>query len=152
MHNTSEAHALVAQAIQQMWAENLDIEVQIANQEWQSYLDLLDEDAPQVFRYGWCADYPDPHNFLGDVYYSASGNNDTNWANEEFDALIDEAKLMLDFEERKPLYARAEHILTWEDCAIAPIYFYTDLSMKAAYLETTNSIIGVDRFDKWDIP
>lgn len=152
MHNDSEAHALVAQAIQQMWKTTLGIEVQIASQEWQSYLDLLDEDAPQVFRYGWCADYPDPHNFLGDVYYSTSGNNDTNWANAEFDALIDEAKLMLDFEARKPLYARAEHILTWEDAAIAPIYFYTDLSMKASYLETTNSIIGVDRFDKWDIP
>jgi len=152
MHNTDEAHAIVAQAIQQMWKNTLGIEVQIASQEWQSYLDLLDEDAPQVFRYGWCADYPDPHNFLSDVYYSTSGNNDTNWANAEYDALLDEAKLMLDFEARKPLYARAEHILTWEDCAIAPIYFYTDLGMKASYLETTDSIIGVERFDKWDIP
>ncbi len=152
MHNTSEAHAIVAQAVQQMWKTTLGIEVQIANQEWQSYLDLLDEDAPQVFRYGWCADYPDPHNFLSDVYYSTSGNNDTNWANEEYDAILDEAKLMLDFEARKPLYARAEHILTWEDAAIAPIYFYTDLAMKGAHLDATNSIIGVDRFDKWDIP
>lgn len=152
MHNTSEGHALIAQAIQQMWKTTLGVEVDIANQEWQSYLDLLDEDAPQVFRYGWCADYADPHNFLHDVYYSTSGNNDTNWANEEFDALIDEAAVMLDFEARKPLYARAEHILTWEDAAIAPIYFYTDLSMKASYLETTNSIIGHERFDKWDVP
>lgn len=149
MHNTSEAHALIAQAIQQMWKETLDIEVTIANQEWQTYLDLLDEDAPQVFRYGWCADYPDPHNFLSDVYYSTSGNNDTNWANEEYDAILDEAKLLIDFEERVPMYARAEHILTWEDAAIAPIYFYTALFLVSPDVNFTASTIGVQRYDKW---
>lgn len=151
MYNTSEAHAIIAQAVQQMWKENLGIEVQVANQEWQTYLDLLTEDAPQIWRLGWCADYPDPHNFLGDVFYSTSGNNHTNWANDEFDSLIDEAKVMTDFEARKPLYARAEHILTWEDAAIAPIYFYTKLSMIGTHLDASPSIIGIERYDKWDI-
>lgn len=152
MFNTSESHAIIAQAVQQMWKNTLGVEVEIANQEWQSYLDLLGEDAPQIWRLGWCADYPDPNNWVGDVFYSTSGHNDTNWGNAEYDALIDETKVMLDFEARKPLYARAEHILTWEDAAIAPIYYYTKLSMKASYLETTDSITGTERFDKWDIP
>jgi oligopeptide transport system substrate-binding protein len=152
MHNTSEGHALIAQAIQQMWKDTLGIEVEVTNQEWQTYLDLLDTDAPQVFRYGWCADYQDPHNFLNDVYRSDSGNNDTNWGNAEFDALLDEAKVLTDTQARKDLYARAEHILTWEDAAIAPIYFYTKLSMIADYLDSTPSVLGIERYDKWDIP
>ncbi|MBP8973874.1 MAG: peptide ABC transporter substrate-binding protein [Anaerolineae bacterium] len=151
MYNTSESHAIIAQAVQQMWKEVLGIEVTVANQEWQTYLDTLDEDAPQVWRLGWCEDYQDPNNFLGDVFRSDSGNNNTNWGNEEFDALIDQAKVMLDFEARKPLYARAEHILTWEDCAMAPIYYYTELSMIGKHLEATYSILGTVRYDKWDI-
>jgi oligopeptide transport system substrate-binding protein len=151
MHNTSEAHAIVAQAIQQMWKETLGIEVGIANQEWQVYLDTLDEDAPQIWRLGWCADYGDPHNFLGDVFRSTSGNNHTSWGSEEFDAILDEAKVMTDFEARRPLYARAEHILTWEDAAMAPIYFYTKVSMIGAHLVSSPSIIGIERYDKWDI-
>ncbi len=151
VHNTSEAHAIVAQAVQQMWKQNLGIEVGIANQEWQTYLDGLTVDPPQVWRLGWCADYSDPHNFLGDVFKSTSGNNHTMWGNEEFDALIDQAKVMADFEARKPLYACAEHILTWEDAAIAPIYFYTKLSMIGKHLDSSPSIIGIERYDKWDI-
>lgn len=150
MYNTSESHAIIAQAVQQMWKETLGIEVSLANQEWQVYLDTLDEDAPQVWRLGWCEDYQDPNNFLGDVFRSDSGNNNTNWGNEEFDALIDEAKVMTDFEARKPLYARAEHILTWEDAAMAPIYFYTNLSMIGKHLIASPSILGTERYDKWD--
>jgi oligopeptide transport system substrate-binding protein len=152
MHNTSESHAIIAQAVQQMWKDTLGIEVEVTNQEWQTYLDLLVNDAPQVWRLGWCADYPDPNNFLGDVFRSDSGNNNTNWGSEEFDSLIDEAKVLTDTQARKDLYARAEHILTWEDAAMAPIYFYTKLSMIADYLDATPSTIGVERYDKWDIP
>ncbi len=150
MFNTSESHAIIAQAIQQMWKETLGIEVQLANQEWQTYQDTLENDAPQVWRLGWCEDYQDPNNFLGDVFYSTSGNNYTNWANEEFDSIIDEAKVMMDYEARKPLYARAEHILTWEDAAMAPIYFYTNLSMISKNLVASPSILGTERYDKWD--
>ncbi len=151
MYNTDEAHATIAQIVQQMLVETLDITVNVANQEWQTYLETLSSDAPNIGRLGRCADYGDPHNFLGDVFYSTSGNNDTNWGSDEFDSLIDEAKLMTDFEARKDLYARAEHILTWEDAAMAPIYFYTKISMIGTHLDASPSIIGIERYDKWDI-
>jgi len=150
MYNTSEAHGIIAQAVQQMWKQTLGIDALVANQEWQTYLNTLDEDAPQVWRLGWCEDYQDPNNFLGDVFYSTSGNNNTNWGNAEFDQLIDEAKVMLDFEARRPLYARAEQILTWEDAAMAPIYFYTNLNMISTDLIASPSILGTQRYDKWD--
>ena len=42
MHNTSEAHALIAQAIQAMWAEAFPkAAITIENQEWQVYLKTL---------------------------------------------------------------------------------------------------------------
>jgi oligopeptide transport system substrate-binding protein len=151
MHNTSEGHARIAQAIQQMWRETLGIEVQITNQEFQVYLETLDEDAPQVWRLGWCKDYPDPDNFLATVFYSTSGNNDTNWANPQFDALVDEARTEEDLQKRKDLYAQAEDILTREDAAMIPIYFYTHSDLTQGYVERTYSQTGNERFDKWDI-
>jgi len=151
MFNTSEAHALIAQAVQQMWVETLGIEAQVTNQEWQTYLETLEHDAPPVWRLGWCEDYQDPHNFLGDVMYSTSGNNDTNWSSDEFDSLVDQAQVMTDFEARKELYARAEHILTWEDAAMAPIYFYVNSSMIGTHLKASPSVLGTERYDKWDI-
>jgi len=150
MYNTSEGHALIASAIQQMWKDTLGIEVEVSNQEWQTFLELRSTDAPQIFRSGWCADYSDPHNFLNDVFRSTSGNNDTNWGNEEYDAILDEAKLLTDTQARKDLYARAEHILTWEDAAMAPIYFYTKLMMISDKLLASPSALGHERYDKWD--
>lgn len=149
MHNTSEGHALIAQAIQQMWKETLGIEVQITNQEFQTYLDTLDEDAPQIWRLGWCQDYSDPNNWLNDVFRSDSGNNNTNWADPAFDALLDEAKGLTDDQARKDLYAQAEQMLTWDAAAMAPIYFYTNIDLTQTYLNATTSFQGTERYDKW---
>ena len=47
MHNTSEAHAQIAQAVQAMWAEAFpQANITIENQEWQVYLKTLLPDAP----------------------------------------------------------------------------------------------------------
>ncbi|MBN1562470.1 MAG: peptide ABC transporter substrate-binding protein [Anaerolineae bacterium] len=150
-HNINESHTLVAQSVQRMWRETLGIEVKIESQEWRTYLDLLATDAPQIWRLGWCADYPDPNSFLGSVFHSKFGSNNTNWRNEEFDALIDKAARLLDTQQRRDLYARAEHILTWEDAAIAPIYFYATQSLISDQVTFTPSILGIQRYDKWHV-
>jgi oligopeptide transport system substrate-binding protein len=149
MYNTSEGHALIAQAIQQMWKETLGIEVQVTNQEFQTYLATLDEDPPQIWRLGWCQDYSDPNNWLSDVFRSNSGNNNTNWGDPKFDALVDEAATLTDVQQRRDLYAQAEQILTWDAAAMAPIYFYTNIDLTQTYLNATTSYQGTERYDKW---
>jgi oligopeptide transport system substrate-binding protein len=46
MHNTSEGHARIAAAIQQMWKDNLGVDVRIENQEWAVYLNTLVNTTP----------------------------------------------------------------------------------------------------------
>jgi oligopeptide transport system substrate-binding protein len=81
MHNTSEAHAQIAQAVQAMWKEAFPkANITIENQEWAVYLKTLLPDAPveekpDVYRLGWCADYPDSNNWLNEVFNSKSGQN-----------------------------------------------------------------------------
>ena len=151
MHNTSEGHARIATAIQQMWVEELGLEVQVANQEWSVYLDLLDEDPPQIFRLGWCPDYADVHNFTADVFMSTSGNNHTNYASEEFDALVTAAAVEQDYETRRDMYAQAEEMLVYEDAAIIPLYWYTSVNMTKPGVERTYSINGNQSYEKWDL-
>ena len=151
MHNESEAHAAVAQAVQQMWSDTLGVDISIASQEWGVYLETLNNDAPQIYRLGWGWDYPDANSFLYDVFHSSSGNNDTNWTNEEFDSLLEEARLLTDQEARRDLYTQADNILVNEDAAIAPIYFYTSLRMfNPEITERTYSVLGYEVYAKWD--
>ncbi len=150
-HNESESHRTIAEAIQNMWSEHLGVEVQITSMEWASYLDILSTDSPQVYRIGWGADYPDAHNFLFDVLSATSDNNYTNWVNEEYEALLDEARGLTDIDARRELYAQAEHILVNQDAAIAPIYHTTSYELTQPWVERTYSRVSAERFEKWDL-
>jgi len=149
LFNTSEGHQRIAEAIQSMWQETLGIEVQLTNQEFAVYLDQ--RATFPVWRAGWGADYPDAHNFLFDVFHSSSENNDTGFANAEFDALLEEAATLTDLEARRELYAQAEAILVEEEAAIIPIYFYSDPELTKPYVERTFSLVGDQRFENWDV-
>jgi oligopeptide transport system substrate-binding protein len=149
LFNTSDAHQAIAEAIQQMWLEELGIEAQIVNQEFAVYLDQ--RSTFPVWRAAWGSDYPDNHNFLYDVFHSSSLNNDTGWSNPAFDALVEEAATLSDNAARAELYAQAENILIYEDAAIIPIYFYSDVELTKPYVERTFSTGGDERYEKWDI-
>jgi oligopeptide transport system substrate-binding protein len=81
MFNTSSGHQAIAEAIQQMWATNLGVNVQVVNQEWAVYLETTKSlDTPQIWRLGWCMDYPDANNFLREVWAANGSNNPTDAA------------------------------------------------------------------------
>ncbi len=67
---------------------------------------------PLMLRAGWCADYPDPQNWLS-VYW----RSDTTFAsrpgykNEQFDALVNEGDVTTDPAKRAELYKEAQRLL-----------------------------------------
>jgi oligopeptide transport system substrate-binding protein len=153
MHNTSQRHATIAQAIQQMWKETLGIEVQITSQDAQVYNEQLRRDAPPVWRLGWCYDYPDANSFINDVFRSKGpdSNNHTNWGTDEFYALLDQAAVETDPAVRRDLYVQAEYLLVNKDAAIAPIYYYTSQQMTQTNVTRTFAVNRSERLEKWDI-
>lgn len=153
MHNTSARHATIAQAIQQMWQETLGLEVQIMSQDAQTFNETLRRDAPAVYRLGWCYDYPDTNSFINDVFRTKGpdSNNHTNWGPDEFYALLDQAAVSSDMDERRELYAQAEYMLVNGDAAIAPIYFYTSQQMTKPNVERSYAVNRIERLEKWDI-
>lgn len=151
MYNTSEGHGRIAEAIQSMWAETLGVEVELNEQEWDAYLKTLSEDPPQIWRMGWCADYPDQHNWVFEVFHSAYGENRTRWHNEEFDRLTEEARGELDLDRRRELYRRAEIILCDEEAVIIPLYYYGDFVLTKPYVERTYPALGIDHIERWAV-
>lgn len=127
-YNTNEGHKKIAEAIQQMWKQNLGVDVQLFNQEWKVYLETLKAGDYEVGRYGWLGDYMDPMTFM-DMWVTGGGNNDTRYANPEYDALIQQAKATGDQAVRLEALSKAEKILM-EDMPIAPIYYYTRVYMQ----------------------
>lgn len=150
-HNESALHGRIAQAVQQMWNETLGVNVQITTADFATYLDQRGN--YQVFRAGWCFDYPDAHNFYYDVPFHSDllSENDTHWSNADFDALIDEAFLLTDPAERAAMYAQADDILVNVDAAAAPIYYYVTNDMTAPNVTRTYSMITTEYYEKWDL-
>jgi oligopeptide transport system substrate-binding protein len=150
-YNDSSGHAAIVQAIQQMWTDTLGITVQLTPLEPSTYFASVSEDAPMIYRSGWCQDYPDANNFLFDVFYSQSSQNDPGFANEEYDALVEQARVETDVETRRDLYAQAEEILVVEEAGIAPIYWYTANRLIKPYVEYTESVTGNESYYNWDV-
>jgi oligopeptide transport system substrate-binding protein len=69
--------------------------------------------APQMFILGWCADYPDPQNWLS-VYWKSSSSfaSRIGYASTDLDTLLNQADSTIDPTERMQYYADAQKMLT----------------------------------------
>lgn len=124
LFNTSDGHRRIAEAIQQMWQQELGIDVGLYNQEARVQSDSMREGNYTIARMAWVGDYLDPSTFLK-LMTSDSGNNQTGWTHPDYDRLVAEAKQTVDQAERYQLYREAEQILI-DESPIAPIYFYVN--------------------------
>ena len=117
-----------------MWKENLKINVDIQGLEWKVYLSALDSDRPNMFRAGWAADYPDPHNFMN-LFTCKSGNNETGWCDKVYDELIRKSSSEIDEKERIKYYDKAQEILIYKENVIIPLYESNQIYLKSSRLE-----------------
>ncbi|WP_201002470.1 peptide ABC transporter substrate-binding protein [Paenibacillus glycanilyticus] len=126
-YNTNELHQAVAEAIAEMWSKNLGVKTEVSKQEWGVFLDNRNHLNYDVARGGWGADYDDPMTFI-DLFSSKSGNNNTGFANKEYDALIKEAYSTDDQAKRMEAMSKAESLVVGTR-AIMPIYYYSTVYM-----------------------
>ena len=66
---------------------------------------------PLLGRGGWCADYPDPQNWLSVYWRSDAFSTRWGYNNPDFDALVNEADQTVDVAKRADLYKQAQQIL-----------------------------------------
>ncbi|MGC1295107.1 MAG: peptide ABC transporter substrate-binding protein, partial [Alloacidobacterium sp.] len=137
--NTLESHRAIAEAIQQMWKEELNIEVALENQEWKVYLDTQNNKNYDLSRSAWIGDFMDPVTFLS-MWTSGNGNNNTNWGNPKFDALIEQAARTGDPERRLGILHDAEDLFLSE-LPVVPVYWYTNAYLIQPSVQNWNPLV-----------
>jgi len=100
--------------IMQAQLAKINVEVEIISYEWGTYLDKCDFGEHQAAMLGWTGDNGDPDNFLWVLLSKPSAvppaGNIAFWKNDEFTALIKEAKETADVAKRTQLYMDAQVI------------------------------------------
>lgn len=123
VYNTHEGHKKIAEAVQEMWRKNLEVDIKLENVEFQVKIDREHEGDYEISRAGWVGDYVDPMTFM-DLWVTDGPYNDANWSNKEYDKLIETAKSTIDVQTRMKAMHDAEAILM-DEMPIIPVYFYT---------------------------
>ncbi len=131
----------IAEAIQKMLQEHLNINVKITKMPFAQHLEALETSKTEFWRAGWVADYPDPENFIN-LFVSKhippklsdkSYLNTFRFRNQKFDQLYEQALTTLDPAQRNRVYEQADQAMI-DEAPIIPIYYYKDRRMLQPYV------------------
>lgn len=124
LYRTDENIKRRSVAIAAMW-KALGVKVRLRNEEWKVYLDSRRQRTFEVSVGGWVGEYSDPFAFL-QIMHSKAGPwmNYSNYQNDEYDALLDQANAQIDDKARLVLLKQAEAVLL-DDQPLIPLYFLT---------------------------
>lgn len=101
-------------ALVEMWKQNLGVNVQVENVDPEDFTRAVRENPGDVVFYGWCADYPDPENYLDLLYHTGSDFNVAAYSNPALDNLLEKARSEVDSQQRLALYHQVEKTLLEE--------------------------------------
>ena len=130
----SDFLSYLADELKKAW-EPLNISLEVKKSD-SNYYFTPETASGDIFLYSWIGDFSDPVTFL-ELFKGDSTLNVTNWKNENFDKLIEEANSLTNQSKRYEKLAEAEQLLL-DDGIILPL----------CYLITTNCI-NLDEIGGW---
>jgi len=95
------------------WKEVLGVDAKLNPVEATTYTALTKDSktAPQAYILGWCADYPDPQNWLSVYWKTGAFGERIKYSNKDFDKLADQADTSTDAKARMDVYQKAQDLL-----------------------------------------
>jgi oligopeptide transport system substrate-binding protein len=105
-----------------MWRTNLGVQVEVEYIAPKNFARDTHREHGQLVEFGWCADYPDPENFLDLLFHTGSDFNVAGYSNPPVDALLEKARVEPDIAQRLDFYHQAERRLL-EDYAAIPLWY-----------------------------
>lgn len=121
---SSGFYTTVLEAIQEMWKNNLNIDVVVRTEESKITLPFRQSGKYQIARTSWTGDYNDPLTML-QIMTSESDVNYSGFSNERYDYLINFATTSTNEKDRMEALKEAEAIL-FEEMPIIPFIYRTD--------------------------
>lgn len=117
---TDEFFRTLGEFLQQVYKEELGVDVKINYSDWGIFYDNVLKGNYQIGFMAWSAYYNDPYDVLS-LFVSSYDAIKTGWKNDKFDLLLKAASVEMDEAKRIELYIKAETILIKEQCAIFPV-------------------------------
>jgi len=132
----------VAETVQKMLVENLNIDVEITQVVWAQHTNNVETGKTNFWRFAWIADYPDPINFLNLLYgknvpktmAESSYSNPFRYVNPQYDALYEKALATQDAVERNKLYVQLDQMVV-DDAPFLPIYYSVKRRLLQPYVK-----------------
>ncbi|MFI3325089.1 MAG: peptide ABC transporter substrate-binding protein [Clostridia bacterium] len=106
---------------QEQWRVNLGIEVTVQSMTTKEQSEARTAGNYMIDFTGWGPDYNDPMTFL-DMWVSDSSGNSSNFASEEYDALVEIATTSTDLEERQAAFLEVEKIIA-DEVVVSNVYW-----------------------------
>ncbi len=132
----------IAEAVQKMLKENLNINVKMNILPFAQHLENYEMGKSEFWRAGWVADYPDPESFLN-IYYGQhvpasmsekSYINSVRYQSVMFDSIFRMASREVDNKKRLELYRQADQIAI-DDAVVMPIYYDENTRLVQYYVK-----------------
>jgi oligopeptide transport system substrate-binding protein len=108
-------------ALIDMWRTNLGVQVKVEYIDPANFAKEVHQQHGQLVDFGWCADYPDPENFLDILFHTGSDFNVAGYSNQVVDSLLEKARVEPDTAQRLAQYHQAETMLL-DDFATIPLW------------------------------
>lgn len=125
-----DRNKLIAEVIQKMLKENLNVDIEINNVPLAEHIDNMTSGKSEMFRFSWIADYPDPETYMTLFYgkhvptntTEKSYINYTRFKNARFDSLFEASFKESDKAKRYAILAQAEQIVI-DEAPVMPIFY-----------------------------
>ena len=121
-YNSGAGNEDIMQMVQSQLAA-CGVTAELSMQEWAAYIDALQSGDYQIGRLGWTIQVPYPDAVLQPMFYTGAGDNNSFYSNSDFDAAIDAARSITDYDERIAAYQEANAIVA-EDFPVIPMFYY----------------------------
>lgn len=123
---TSQSEKDIAQAMQEMWKNNLGVTVDIVTYDNQAISEQANLGNFSIISDGWTGLYPDPMSILQPLDFGPDSVIMTFWQNQEYHDLLTESVSELDQQKRMDDFVRMEQILM-NEMPVMPLFYRSNM-------------------------
>ena len=123
----------IAEAIKEMWEQNLGIKVEVSSADWAVFYDAVQNGNYEVAAMGWSADYVNPMSFLP-LLYTDDVTNNSFYSNPDYDAIVDQVKAEKDPSKFAELVKQADELVS-ADYPVLPLYYKSNNYLIKDYIQ-----------------
>jgi oligopeptide transport system substrate-binding protein len=141
-YSDTAGNRTIAEFLQGQMKDNLGIDIKLEPMESKAFSQMVNNKQFMWSWYGWGADYPDPDNWLPELFGTGAGNNKQNYSNAQFDVLAKQGKSELDNAKRLQIWADAQKLVV-DECPMAWMFYRERFFLMKPYVKGTK-FTGMD--------